>query len=1661
MRSCALLILFLTALVSVSLPHKSLGATVYVSTDGADSPSCGSLEAPCSSISFAMSNVSDPGDTIMVGDGTFSMQYQTDARNTNQTLRATNPHMVVIHCATASRPALLVLHALVIDGLIFEQCTNRSVVLDRTDGTVEIDNCIFRDNSLVIDASNANAYGAASTGGAAILASSSSTLRLRDCEFVNNTVQASKSTYSKWIGGAAVLAHFTSEYTIEITGGRFHSNQVDASRATSTYSVAGAVLLRGNGKSTISHCSFVANRVTGGAVFSTLGAALVSTRTYISISDSEFSDNTALGSAYFQGTRGGEVLGGACYLGDTSQSITGCTFRNNSAHGEKTKSVSTTGFCRALGGAVCSEVARELLRIENSTFDGNQAIGVNLDAGRYGGGNGGAVSIQTSKQIAVRGCRFSNNRVVSGDRAYGLGGALLIVGADAVTLNHCLFSGNSAFGGNNTDADNVAALNLPGGSASGGGVAVTPASQLLKRQQTLLSLDDCSFVGNQARSGDGLLVPAGQAAGGALALTHGSLYMTDSKFVNNSAILGRTNSSNVATQATGGAVNSLHGTDEEDVNITSTVFIGNGITGGDSGIITPFTPRSIGGGGVSVSLAGGLLNVTGCKFSKNYLKFVPVSRFPYTYTEIGHAKGGALLITSTTSSHAKLYDNEFSDNLIDCSPKTKLGSTCGGAAVMSFFMDVRYWRSNFTRNSVIASAGTVWGGSILHSTGVLSLIQCRFSSNSVSLQPQSCQFWSDGTNTAGGAVFGMISGIIGILSVFDNNTATISCPLFTRTQASGGAIWSGGLQLTACAFLDNSVVGPLATGGAIGRSPVIANNMLFIPSNLEQCVFERNSAHGFSNFESSSVPYSPSGAALDCLAAGGAIGFVSSSHETLSISGSIFRDNQAAVGGAIHFASSTEGPGWISLENGTFTNNHARLDGGALAVGLDPCQWPKSTANSTTDSWPKAENVNLFNISITRNSADRFGGATWVSAFTSASWFNHTTIDNNSAGTAGAASFIIDARSLAQLQQIDTSVTNNSAPYGSEWASLIQSLESEGENEIYVFPGQRFVLQFWLLDHLGQRVNRSELSLHLSSPAIQSQTLVSGVPGDSVSSVPESATFEFPNARVIGNSSVIGESFVVHANVQVQQQQQDFGTNISIGVVGCPPPYYLNRVECQLCTSTSYLLDSNSDESCIDCPEGSSIPCVQPNDQDTGFSVSPGLWLSPSLSNPSRLLPCYTAKSCRNVECLRSLSVANGSWSIQCIPLDPEETSIGWPSDTQCSPGYSDRLCSRCFQNETMCYFRLGNECVNVEDGPSWARELLLIIVVVFGTVCWNSSIGSEQYSTKKTLSFFFQVTVLLNSQVFSRVVGDVFGFLGLVSSGGVATIHSSSSFTQSILDSNAKLFGINSIECLIPLLHSPEADFWRSMLYPFLVILPLILIVTAMRQAVSVWRLAQERDIGLREISWSNVFLSTSKSTRPLFPTVADGYAILANEDDDQDHQYDDEPTGCTDELPADGSMRILAEPTERDRNINTHLLDDPDEFVPAPKFIPFYSRCIEASLFLCYSVLLGLTGTIVNVFACSSSTIDGSEEASFMSTIPWVQCSLTQSSTWRHLVWSGLGFLVVYVVGIPALFGVLLYQTRKLWLTPDKAKAGHFLRFFCAGLRSKYFWFEVRTFA
>src|SRR5688572_29884918 len=63
--------LVLTAGFFVTMPGAAIAATLYVGSNGLDSPVCGRRQAPCRSISQALLLAQD-GDRILVGPGRYS-----------------------------------------------------------------------------------------------------------------------------------------------------------------------------------------------------------------------------------------------------------------------------------------------------------------------------------------------------------------------------------------------------------------------------------------------------------------------------------------------------------------------------------------------------------------------------------------------------------------------------------------------------------------------------------------------------------------------------------------------------------------------------------------------------------------------------------------------------------------------------------------------------------------------------------------------------------------------------------------------------------------------------------------------------------------------------------------------------------------------------------------------------------------------------------------------------------------------------------------------------------------------------------------------------------------------------------------------------------------------------------------------------------------------------------------------------------------------------------------------------------------------------------------------------------------------------------------------------------------------------------------------------
>lgn len=261
------------------------------------------------------------------------------------------------------------------------------------------------------------------------------TVTLLNCSLVSNSaVEISPNTFSGGgaianLTGAALLArscYFTNNSSSNPGGSLVHGGG-----AISNLGVSFA----------LENCTFSGNTSAqdGGAIrnYTPFGNT-------VSISDSTFSGNTAA------------FLGGAIQsAGDSTITLTRCTFSGNSGKG---------------GGAIYNS--------NGATYNMAACVFTNNSASTsYGGG-----AVFNGKNVTATACTFNGNSASVGDGGaiYNASGGFQSFGA-ATTLSNCTFSGNSA--------------------VRGGGITNSAESGYI----ATLSLINCTFVGNAAsQSGGGV-----------------------------------------------------------------------------------------------------------------------------------------------------------------------------------------------------------------------------------------------------------------------------------------------------------------------------------------------------------------------------------------------------------------------------------------------------------------------------------------------------------------------------------------------------------------------------------------------------------------------------------------------------------------------------------------------------------------------------------------------------------------------------------------------------------------------------------------------------------------------------------------------------------------------------------------------------------------------------------------------------------------------------------------------------------------------------------------------------------------------------------------------------------------------------------------------------
>ena len=699
---------------------------------------------------------------------------------------------------------------------------------------------------------------------------------------------------------------------------------------------------------------YSANLINGRA---DMGGAIYNTgKTYAL--DTTFKDNTAT------------TVGGAVFNNGTL-TIEKCIVDNN----DITKRTSSDS--EDYGGAAIYNWYDSTLFIKNSTISNNlknykngdyvvgavTSLGKTIisqnsyfvnNSGRWGGAittSGSSLPGKKVNELIISDSTFSKNG--------GLYGAGIFIQGSKFSITSCVFDSNTASGkGNMTPNDN-----------NGAAIEVTNTDKSITG-----TISKSTFTNNKAQYG------------GAIDICAGTIKITNSKFINNSA------------DVEGGAIdiNALNGNPK--VTISGSKFINNSAPLG--GAILNIKDLTVKGSTFINNTPNTIFNGVGAGGNLN----LNIRTFTDLQNAIGLVTGTLTLNQNValTTKEAANFTNGITINK-DITIDGK-GHTIDAKNLGRIFSIGEGFTVTLTNATLIN--GKADKGGAIYNDGSLTLSDVKLSDNAA--------------DSYGGAVFNNGELVVSD-SVFDSND------IVNRGSASvdygGAAIYNwkeGTLKVTNSNFINNiknykngdNLVGAIATignatvsgsnfvnnsgrwGGAISAtgaelrknsSTLTVSNTIFKDNsalyagavyiwgsnyNIADCVFDNNTAFGKGNM----TPNNNNGGAL-------VVSQVSRFNEPITgtISGSKFTNNKAQYGGAAYF-----NKGFVTITDSVFENNVATAEGGAVDFSHASVKDLVVSINNSSFVGNKAPvagaiftNVDskITNSNFINNSAAKIGGA--------------------------------------------------------------------------------------------------------------------------------------------------------------------------------------------------------------------------------------------------------------------------------------------------------------------------------------------------------------------------------------------------------------------------------------------------------------------------------------------------------------------------------------------------------------------------------------------------------------------------------------------------------------------------------------------------------------
>ena len=462
---------------------------------------------------------------------------------------------------------------------------------------------------------------------------------------------------------------------------------------------------------------------------------------------------------------------------------------------------------------------------------------------------------------------------------------------------------------------------------------------------------------------------------------------------------------------------------------------------------------------------------------------------------------------------------------------------------------------------------------------------------------------------------------------------------------------------------------------------------------------------------------------------------------------------------------------------------------------------------------------------------------------------------------------------------------------------------------------------------------------------------------------------------------------------------------------------------------------SLASKTCFFCPVENSLDtpseCSSFNNA-TSYTILPGYWaLNSSSGKEFVLAKCGNYSSCLPFNC----SLSKGNVSCQCNVTDKYGHGQG-----NCSGGYEGFLCSKCSEhyyrnNSKQCeqcqkHLHLWQEItypivfpalfiliilfpnnllllgltqiavsivfIIFDSSSQWYLGVLLLTMVML--VILNNKSGENEGTTGviKTMIFYFQITNILPSSFWPASLEKVLN------------------------DVFSVAFHINasSLSCAFPSLSGNDVLlFVLKMLLPFAIIL-LILSIVFLQRLVRAARVRMCKK-------------------KPLF---------------EQENQASEEEEHL---VPSQSQV-------SRSQQIFERIFGEEREGKESMLKQPWGNLFLQVSLFVLYIAHFDLTVQILSIFNCVSPpnfpSISQVDKPYYLASMPWVICNSISQSDYLPLFTLALFFGIVFVVGIPLLFGAILYFHRKR-ISQDTAYKNKitWFSFYYQNHKIKNYWFEL----